>query len=80
MAKDVCNVLDMTVEATRRLDEDEKGLTNIQTLGGNQSMTVINESGLYALIFRSSKPEAKQFSRWVTHEVLPSIRKRKALC
>lgn len=75
VAKDVCNVLDMTVEATRRLDEDEKGLTNIQTLGGNQSMTVINESGLYALIFRSNKPEAKQFSRWVRREVLPSIRK-----
>lgn len=75
VAKDVCDVLDMTVEATRRLDRDEKGLTKIQTLGGNQDMTIVSEPGLYKLIMRSNKPEAKQFTRWVTHEVLPSIHK-----
>ena len=57
------------------LDEDEKGVCNVYTPGGMQDMTVINESGLYNLIFRSRKDEAKQFRRWVTHDVLPSIRK-----
>ena len=75
VAKDVCNILEMTVEATRRLDDDEKGLTKIQTPGGVQEMTVINESGLYKLTFRSNKPEAKKFTNWVTSEVLPALRK-----
>ena len=74
VAKDVCDVLDMTTEATRRLDDDEKGLRNIQTPGGVQSMTIINESGLYTLALRSNKPNAKQFRKWVTATVLPSIR------
>lgn len=73
VAKDVCNVLEMTTETTRRLDKDEKGLTKIQTPSGMQDMTVINEFGMYALILRSNKPEAKQFQRWVIHEVLPQI-------
>ena len=75
IAKDVCNILGMTIEATRRLDDDEKGLTNIQTLGGVQAITIINEPGLYKLIFKSRKTEAKNFTRWVTHEVLPEIRR-----
>lgn len=75
VAKDVCEVLEMTVEATRRLDEDEKGLRKIQTPSGMQDMTVINEPGLYTLLMRSNKPEAKPFRRWVTHDVLPTIRK-----
>lgn len=60
---------------TRHLDEDEKGLSIVQTLGGEQEMLVINESGLYSAILRSRKAEAKRFKKWVTAEVLPAIRK-----
>lgn len=75
VASDVCEALTISTEATRRLDDDEKGLRNVQTLGGQQEMTIINESGLYSLILTSRKPEAKKFKKWVTSEVLPSIRK-----
>lgn len=61
--------------AVGRLDDDEKGLSSIETLGGNQQMVVVNEAGLYSLILTSRKPQAKEFKRWVTHDVLPSIRK-----
>lgn len=57
------------------LDEDEKGVHNVDTLGGAQELSIINESGLYSLIMRSRKPEAKAFKKWVTSVVLPSIRK-----
>jgi prophage antirepressor-like protein len=57
------------------LDEDEKGVHSVETLGGLQQVTVINEAGLYSLILRSRKPEAKAFKRWITHDVLPAIRK-----
>lgn len=57
------------------IDEEDKGVTNCYTLGGAQKMTVINESGVYALIFGSKLPDAKSFKRWVTSEVLPTIRK-----
>ncbi|WP_083910413.1 BRO-N domain-containing protein [Effusibacillus pohliae] len=57
----------------RRLDDDEKGLITIQTPGGPQKMVTINEPGLYSLVLKSRKPEAKAFKRWVTHEVIPSI-------
>ncbi|QHD10032.1 hypothetical protein PspR76_07290 [Pseudomonas sp. R76] len=60
---------------TRNLDDDEKGLSIVQTLGGDQEMLVINESGLYSAILRSRKAEAKRFKKWVTAEVLPAIRK-----
>ena len=60
---------------TRRLDEDEKGTRKVRTLGGNQEMNMISESGLYASILGSNKPEAKPFRKWITGEVLPSIRK-----
>lgn len=60
---------------TRHLDDDEKGLSIVQTLGGDQEMLVINESGLYSAILRSRKAEAKRFKKWVTSEVLPAIRK-----
>jgi len=75
--KDVCNVLELTTphKVSARLDEDEKGRSLIPTLGGAQEMAVINESGLYNVIIRSDKPEAKAFRRWITHEVLPAIRK-----
>lgn len=77
VAKDVCNILEIkdTFNATRYLDQDEKGTLNVRTLGGQQSMTTINESGLYALIIRSRKPEARKFRKWITAEVLPSIRR-----
>lgn len=77
VAKDVCEALELTTPevALRRLDEDEKGTYTIRTLGGDQKMLCVTESGLYHLIFTSRKEIAKVFRRWVTDEVLPSIRK-----
>ena len=77
VAADVCRALglDSTGKALTRLDDDEKGVNSIHTLGGSQMMTIINESGLYALVLGSRKPEAKAFKRWVTHKVLPAIRR-----
>lgn len=77
MAADVCAVLEHTnpTKAVLRLEEDEKGLTTIQGAFGSQDLNVVNESGLYNLIFTSRKPQAKAFRRWVTGEVLPSIRR-----
>lgn len=74
---DVCAVLELTTpaKALARLDADEKGVTTVHTLGGPQNLTVINESGLYALVMTSRKPQAQAFRRWVTKEVLPAIRK-----
>lgn len=57
------------------VDEEDKGVTKCDTLGGTQELTIINESGLYSLIFSSKMPNAKKFKHWVTAEVLPSIRK-----
>ena len=78
--KDVCGVLGLgTVsKVAHRLDADEKGMNQIHTPGGMQDVTVINESGLYNVILRSDKPEAKPFRKWVTAEVLPTIRKHGA--
>lgn len=75
--KDVCDVLglDSPHKVADRLDEDEKGRNSIPTPGGKQEMTVISESGLYYVILRSDKKEAKPFRKWVTAVVLPSIRK-----
>ena len=77
IAKDVCEALELddTSKAVSRLDDDEKGTRKVRTLGGMQEMNCINESGLYALILRSNKPQAKPFRKWVTSEVLPAIRK-----
>lgn len=77
VAADICEALTIgnSRMALERLDDDEKGVSSIDTLGGAQDMSVVNESGLYTLILGSRKPEAKRFKRWVTHEVLPSIRK-----
>lgn len=59
-----------------RLDEDEVSKVYLtDSLGRNQKTTVANEAGLYSLILTSNKPEAKQFKRWITHEVIPTIRK-----
>lgn len=62
-------------EALDALEEDEKGYGKIVTLGGEQQVRLVTESGLYALIFKSRKPEARLFRRWVTSEVLPAIRR-----
>lgn len=77
VAKDVCDILEMgnPRSSLALLDEDEKGVHSMDTPGGKQKMTIISEPGLYSLILRSRKPEAKAFKRWVTHEVIPSIRK-----
>lgn len=75
VAADVLAALSLDRKALERLDADEKGVSSIHTLGGDQDMTIINESGLYSLILGSRKPEAKKFKKWVTSEVLPSIRK-----
>lgn len=77
VAADVCRALELanSRDAVASLDEDEKGVAIIDTPGGKQEMTTISESGLYTLIMRSRKPEAKAFKRWVTRVVLPSIRK-----
>ena len=74
---DVCKVLELSSphKVAERLDGDEKGRNQIPTLGGVQEMAVVNESGLYAVILRSDKPQAKPFRKWVTSVVLPSIRK-----
>lgn len=79
VAIDVCNVLEIanSRDAVARLDEDEKntvGLTD-GNKRGNPNTAIVSESGLYSLILGSRKPEAKQFKRWITHEVIPSIRK-----
>ncbi len=77
VAADVCRILGIgdTSRALERLDSDEKGTSSIRTPGGLQEMLCVNESGLYTLILGSRKPEARAFKRWVTHQVLPSIRK-----
>ena len=77
VASDVSSVLGyrMASDATRMLDEDEKGTHQMRTPGGEQNITLINESGLYSLILRSRLGKAKDFRRWVTREVLPSIRR-----
>lgn len=90
--KDVCTSFGETNyrRVSARLDEDEKGVSQIDTPGGNQSMTIVNESGLYAALFAMQPEKArgvtegyvekrqqqlKSFKRWITHEVIPSIRK-----
>lgn len=78
VGKDVAEILGYveTAKAIREhVDEDDKGVSVLDTPGGKQKMTIINESGLYSLILSSKLPNAKRFKRWVTAEVLPTIRK-----
>lgn len=75
VAKDVCAALSIAPTAASRLDEDEKGLRLTQTPGGEQNVLFVTEPGFYKLVMRSRKPEAKAFQRWVTHEVLPALRR-----
>jgi len=76
VANDVCASLEIENprNAMARLEDDEKGVHTMDTLGGAQQMTIISESGVYALIFTSRKSAAKRFRKWVTQEVLPAIR------
>ena len=86
VAKDVCDVLglDNVSKAIQELDDDEKSSLTISKgtspKGGNPNMNIISESGVYALVFKSRKPEAKKFTRWVTHEVLPQVMRTGRLC
>lgn len=78
VTKDVCCVLGIEWKGSATmgpLDDDEKDVHTMDTPGGAQEMSIISEAGLYSLILRSRKPEAKAFKRWVTHDILPSIRK-----
>lgn len=77
VAVDVARILGFrdAEHAIRGLDDDEKGTRIVGTLGGEQQLSVISESGLFALVLRSRRPAAKQFRKWVTSEVLPSIRR-----
>ncbi|WP_304459651.1 BRO-N domain-containing protein, partial [Alicyclobacillus sendaiensis] len=91
VASDICNILEidtsLAINGRERvdcdgntyrsggLDEDEKGTATVSTPGGPQEVLIVSEPGLYSLIMKSRKPIAKPFQRWVTHEVLPSIRK-----
>ncbi len=77
VGKDICDALEISnvSDAIKRLDEDEKLVSTLPISGQNREVLLINESGLYSLVLSSRKPEAKRFKRWVTGEVLPSIRK-----
>ena len=77
IAKDVCGLLDLqnVAMAVQSLDDDEKLTSTVFISGQNREVWLVNEAGLYTLIIRSNKPEARKFKRWITHEVLPSIRK-----
>lgn len=76
-ASDIARILGYrnAPDMTRNLDEDEKGTQIVRTLGGEQELSVVSESGLYAAIFKSRRAEARKFRKWVTAEVLPAIRK-----
>lgn len=78
VAADVCEALEIQnpTDAIKKLDEDEKARLNLGLRGGDTN--VVNEPGLYALVLGSRKPEAKAFKRWITHEVIPTIRKHGA--
>lgn len=77
VASDVCSGLEIknSRDALSRLDDDEKGVALTDTLGGKQTVATINEPGLYTLVLSSRKPEAKAFKRWITHDIIPSLRK-----
>lgn len=77
VAKDVCRVLALSNprSSLALLDDDEKGVHTVDTPGGDQQMAVVTEPGFYRLVLRSRKPEAKAFQRWVTHDVLPALRR-----
>ena len=80
VAADVCKALEIDNTSTRRLDEDEKAALRLTQTSSNgtaqgRDVSIINEPGLYSLVLGSRKPQAKAFKRWITHDVIPSIRK-----
>lgn len=75
IAREVTDALALDRTAVRKLDDDEKGVRLMHTLGGDQEVSTVTEPGFYKLVMRSRKPEAKAFQRWVTHEVLPALRR-----
>lgn len=77
VAADVCKALEIgnPTDVLRRLDEDERTLVSIEGASNGLPVNAVNEPGLYALVLGSRKPEAKAFKRWITHEVIPTIRK-----
>ena len=80
VAADVCRALEIDPTATRRLDDDEKMTLRLTQGESNRTSdtNIVNEPGLYTLVLGSRKPEAKAFKRWITHEVIPMIRKHGA--
>lgn len=76
-AKDICNALQLgnPRSSIALLDDDEKGVHSMDTPGGKQDVSIVSESGMYSMFLRSRRPEAKAFKRWITHDVIPSIRK-----
>lgn len=76
IASDVSQVLGYSATSAmlRSLDDDEKGVQDLHTPGGTQALSIISESGLYSAIMRSQLPDAREFKRWITHDVLPQIR------
>lgn len=76
VAKDICDILNIqnTTDTIKKLDNDEVQKVKISTKGGMQDLLLINEPGMYSLVLRSRKPQAKEFKGWLTHEVIPSIR------
>jgi prophage antirepressor-like protein len=76
VAADVCRVLGVknVPDAVSKLDEDEKGIASIDTLGGTQALNLVSEPGVYRLVFTSRKPVAERFKRWLAHDVIPQIR------
>ena len=75
IAADLLGLLELNRSSAALLDDDEKGVHTVDTLGGAQQMAYVTEAGMYSLVLRSRKPEAKAFKRWITHDVLPQIRK-----
>lgn len=77
VGNDVCRVLDLANPRSSMalLHEDEKGVHSMDTPGGQQDMTVVSEAGVYRLVFKSRKPVAERFKRWLAHDVIPAIRK-----
>lgn len=77
VAKDLCDYLDLNDvgQAVERLDDDEKLTRTLYVSGQGRQMWLVNESGMYALVIRSNKPKAREFRKWITNEILPTLRK-----
>ncbi|MGL5879816.1 MAG: BRO-N domain-containing protein [Xenococcaceae cyanobacterium] len=78
VAKDICRILEIknVADALTRLDDDEKGIVLTDTPGGKQDTAIVSESGMYGLVLGSRKPQAKAFRKWITSEVLPTLREK----